>query len=321
MTIRLASLDRRSEDVLVELVVIPEFEFRDVERQIFAAYFVKASHDAAFDERPKAFDGLSVDSADDILAACMVNGVQRIFLRELAVSRRFVRAKQADFVRDGLANESGHRIAFQIIDDAGDDVALALHRPDDDRFASAARSAASVAALVLVPVLGEAADESFINLDDAAQLFDIISQGDADLVAHKPSGLVGTEAHIAVELERTHSLFADQHQVNDAIPVLERLVCVFKDRAGKVREAIALFRARVALPMPRHCRDRIDALGTAARATITFRPTARDQISDAVVFGLKQRVELRGGQLMYGFRLLCAAAHDDVLFECEEAIT
>lgn len=68
-----ASFDRRSKIVLVQAVVVPELEFRDVERQIFLADFVEASHDATLDERPEAFDGLLMDRADNVLTARMVN--------------------------------------------------------------------------------------------------------------------------------------------------------------------------------------------------------------------------------------------------------
>ncbi len=47
---------------------------------------MQVAHDAALDERPKAFDRLSMNRADDVLSACMVNSVKRIFLGELAVS-------------------------------------------------------------------------------------------------------------------------------------------------------------------------------------------------------------------------------------------
>jgi hypothetical protein len=259
-----------------------------------------------------------VNCADDILAACMVNGVQGEFLRELAVSGRFVRAKQADLVRDGFANEPGQRLAFQVVDDARDDVAFALHRPNDDRFASATRSAASVAALILVPVLGEAADESFVNLDDTAKLFNILAEGDADFVTHKPSGLIRTEAQIPLDLEGAHALLADKHQVNNAKPVFERLIRVLKDCAGQVREAIAsrtAGRTLRALPMMAGC-ERINLGIAATRANDAFRPTANDQISDAVFRRLKQRIELRGGQLVNCFGLLCAG-HNGFLLSNE----
>ncbi len=307
----LASPNSCPEDVCVKAVVIPEFEFRNVQRQIFLADLVEASHDTTLDQRPETFNGLSVDRADDVLAARMVDHAEWIFFGEFAVSGSFVRAKQADFVRYGFANELGQRLAFQIVDDAGDHVSLALHRSDHDRFARAARSAAAIAALVLMPVLGEAADESFINLDNAGKLLNILRKSDADFVAHKPSSLIGAEAHVSLDLEGAHPLFADQHQVNDTKPVLQRLIRVLEYCSGQVREAITGRPARSALralPMMAGG-ERIDLGIAATRANDAFRPAARDQIADAILLGLKERIELCCGQLVDGFRAF-GAGHD-----------
>jgi hypothetical protein len=73
-----ASLDRRSEDVRVLPIVIAKLELGDIERHIFSAHFVECADHAAFEDRPKTFDGLSVDGADDILTARMVNSRVRV---------------------------------------------------------------------------------------------------------------------------------------------------------------------------------------------------------------------------------------------------
>jgi hypothetical protein len=98
-------LDRCSEDIRVLAIIIAELEFGDIEREIFLADLVKASHDAALDERPEAFDGLSMNCADDILTARMVNRGERIFTSEFAISRPLIGAEQANFVRDSFADK------------------------------------------------------------------------------------------------------------------------------------------------------------------------------------------------------------------------
>src|SRR5208282_2506827 len=113
---------------------------------------------------------------------------------------------------------------------------------------------AAIAALIFVPILRQSADESFVNLNDAAKLLNILDQGDADFVAHHPCGFVRAEAHEAHDLKGAHALLAGQHQMNDAIPVAERLVGVLENRSGKMREAIAgraTWRALGTLPVPR----------------------------------------------------------------------
>jgi hypothetical protein len=52
----LTSRNRRSEDVCILPIVVAALKFRDIERQIFAADFVEASHDAALNQRPNAFN-------------------------------------------------------------------------------------------------------------------------------------------------------------------------------------------------------------------------------------------------------------------------
>jgi hypothetical protein len=60
-----ASLDGRSENVRVFAIVITELELSDIERHISAAHFVERTDHAALEDRPEAFDGLSVYCADD----------------------------------------------------------------------------------------------------------------------------------------------------------------------------------------------------------------------------------------------------------------
>ena len=312
-----ASLDRRSKDIRVLAVVVPELKLGDIERQIFLADLVEASHDAALDERPEALDGLSMNRADDILPVRMVDyAVVVPFLRELAIAGPSICAKQTDPLRNGFVNERGQGGHLDVGDHTSHDVALALDRADDNRFASAARSAASVAAFVLMAVFCKAADEGFIDFDDTAKLVDILSKSDADLVAHEPSGLVGTEAHIPLDLQGAHSLFADKHQMNDTKPILERLVRVFKDCAGEMRKAIAgrpAGSALRALPVMAG-REGVNLGIAAARADDSLRPSANDQVSAAMIFVREQLIELHRSQLMDGFRLLFAGHEGFPLF-------
>jgi hypothetical protein len=102
-----ASPNSRSEDVGVLPVVITELEFGDIQRHIFAAHFVECADNTALEDRPEAFDGLSVDCTDDVLPSGVVNGGVREVFIEALVSGPLIGAKQADFVGDGFANEGG----------------------------------------------------------------------------------------------------------------------------------------------------------------------------------------------------------------------
>jgi hypothetical protein len=55
-----AACYRRSEDILVVTVVIPEFKICDVQRHVFFADLMECTDNATFENRPEAFDGLSV---------------------------------------------------------------------------------------------------------------------------------------------------------------------------------------------------------------------------------------------------------------------
>jgi hypothetical protein len=67
-----ASLDRRPENVRVPTIIILELELGNIEWHIFSAHFVERADHAAFENRPKTFDGLSMDRADNILLFGMI---------------------------------------------------------------------------------------------------------------------------------------------------------------------------------------------------------------------------------------------------------
>jgi len=93
----LASLDRRSENIRVLAIIITELKFGNIERHIFPAHFVECADDTALEDRPEAFDGLSVDRADDILFFGMIDDRVRI-VSEVLVTNPLISAKKAYFM-------------------------------------------------------------------------------------------------------------------------------------------------------------------------------------------------------------------------------
>ena len=67
---------------------------------------------------------------------------------------------------------------------AGDDVALALYRTDDRSFSRKPMLARPTLAAVPMLVLVFAADEALVDLDNAAELLNILDKRSSDLVAH-----------------------------------------------------------------------------------------------------------------------------------------
>ena len=168
----------------------------------------------------------------------------------------------------------------------------------------------AVAALADVAVLVLTTDKRLIDLDNTTQLRLGLNEGRPDLVAHAPSGFVRAEAHDALDLSGANALLAGEHHVDDAEPLAKRLVGVLEDRAGKVREAVApIRRTRIALPLERHCLNRMRHQRTATRATDYVAPATCYQVRRASVFVGKHRLELRDGHLVNGLR---TTGHDNL---------
>jgi hypothetical protein len=234
---------------------------------------VECANHAALKDRPEAFDGLSMDGADDILASRMVNGGVREVFIEALVSGPLIGAKQADLVGDSFSHKCVERGSLDVRDHAGHDVTLAADRADDRRFAgtNAARSAA--AAFIPMPVLCQAADESFIDLDNAAEFINVLHKGRSNLMAHEPSGFIGTEAHVTIKLQSAHAFLANEHKVNDAIPIAKRLVGVLENSSGDVGKTVGNTVSAVhALPLECHGFKPIDMPASATRTMNAFWP-------------------------------------------------
>jgi len=215
-------------------------------------------------------------------------------------------------VGNRFAHEGFKSTGFEVSDHAGDDVALAADGADDSRLARTDTAGPfPAAALTNMPVLGLSTDKRLIDLDNPAKLLDIFHQGDADLVAHFPSCPVGTKTHVAHDLQGAHALLANQHQVNDFVPVPQGLVAILEDCADCMGKPIAGRASGCtfgALPVPFARRQVIDGRIAATRTTDAFRPTAGNKIGPAMIFVWEHHLEFGGGKLWNRLGLL--GAHD-----------
>lgn len=268
-----------TENVCIVPIVVPELKLRDVQRQIFLADFVECPHDAAFQQRPKAVDCLSVDGADDVLTNGVTDHAVRVFPGKAAIGSHVVSCEQADLFGHRFPNEAFHCLAIECLNHAGDNFALATDRTNDTRFTGAS-SARAATPLIPVFVAVLAADIGFIDFNDAAELVGLLlQQSSTNAIAHVERGLVGAEAHVAHDLQAAHSLFAREHQVNNLEPVAERLVGVFEHRPDQNREAIAALRdALGALPVEGTIGDRVHVHIAAAWTVDAFGPAAIDEV-------------------------------------------
>jgi hypothetical protein len=290
-------------------------ELCHVKRHIFPAHFVERADDATLENRPEAFDGLSVDRADDILALGVINNAMRLFAVKTLVASPLIRAKQADFVRDRFADERGEGIGTDIRDYPCDHIPLAADGADNWRFAGTdAASSTAAAALIPMSVFGQAADESFIDFDNAAELVNVFHKSDADAMAHIPSRFQGAETHITPNLASAYSLYTGEHQMNNAVPIAQRLISVFENRARKVGETICASLAAIrAFPVPFPGFEIINPFASATRTADAFRPTLANEVSTTGIFVWKHRLELRDGQLV-DLRGLFCSGHNGLPF-------
>jgi hypothetical protein len=299
-----AACYRRPEHVGIAAVVIAKLKLRDVQRHIFGADFVEAADDAALEDAPEAFNRVGVDCADNVLLGTVHDRFVRILAKAL-VGDLFIRREQADFGGNRLADKFLQIDSGEAFQNAGDNVAAALHGADNN---SLRRIGSALAALAFMPVALFSADKRLVHFHDSAKLHFRRDQGRADFVAHQMGSVVAAEAHEALNLKGAHSLLARQHQMGDAIPISEGLLGVLKNRARQRRKAIALRRALTALPVKRLvARSVVQVRIATARAMDAFRPAARDKILKAgfIVANGKPGLELGRGHLRDWFRALC----------------
>jgi hypothetical protein len=240
----------RTEDVRVATIVIPKFEFSNIEWQIFAADLVISSDHATLDERPEALNRVCVNCADHMLADDVVNRVVRESVLQPLVAGIGIGAEQANAVRYGLSHERLKCQAASVLDNAGDDVALAPDCADNWRLAGISASTRS-AFLVPMSVFVAAADIGFVNLNDANKLTELwVLKARTNAVRHVKGGAIGANAHDALDLQGTDAFLCGQHHVNDAEPSAQPDIRVLEDRSDQDRKPItASLGAARALPM------------------------------------------------------------------------
>jgi hypothetical protein len=283
---------RRAEYVRVPAIVVTPFKFRDVQRQIFAADFVEAAHDATFQERPEAVNRLSMNRAVDILASAMPHSA---VLFQLAISWVFISCNQAHFFRDCFADKAVQGFCIGMRDNARHHIAFAFDGANDGVLAF---SAGSGCALIPMPVFVLAADISFINFDNAHELAKFrFGEPPANAMAHIMRGRVGTKTKHPMHLHCGNALLAGQHQIDDLEPSPHRDIRVFEYRPDKHGKAIAERRALPTLPMERAPRQFRNVCAPAPRTTNTIRPTPRNQVGFASFVRRKEPIELCDGHL------------------------
>jgi hypothetical protein len=177
------ALNRRSENVIVEAIIVPELELRNVKMQVFVADIAECAHGATFEDASEALNRLSMNSADDVLVLGVVNGAVREAETKVLVADPLIGADQAYLVRHGLVDERFQGGLLDVLNNAGNYVPLAADSADNDGFAGSGRAGLSIS-LIPMAILGFAADEGFVNLNDATKFGFGFDQGSTDFVSH-----------------------------------------------------------------------------------------------------------------------------------------
>jgi hypothetical protein len=319
-------LDSRTEDVRIVAIVIAKFELVNVERKILVTHFMERADDATLYQRPKAFNGLRMYVAMHVLTDPVIHHAVREMFIEVAITPMLVGRDKADTMRDSLMHKGVKRLRIDFINNTADDVSFALNGSDHNGFpmtAGAAGVARSTwaAALVFVPIASLPADIGFVDFDVANQLLEFdIAERKTNLVAHEQRGIVGTEAHDAVDLQSAYALLTRQHHMHDAEPLAQRFVGVLEDRSDEHREAVAdaFRRALVAVPVVGLLTVFMDIIVAAARAAYrAVGPAVRGQVRLAGVFVREQLLELSNRHLVnlqvLGFLVHMALSHSGAI--------
>src|ERR1700728_3850124 len=116
---------------------------------------------------PEAFNRIGVNRAHAVLADGVIDRLVRKTMLKSEVAGIGVCAEKANAVRDSFPHESFESGPISILNDASNDISLALNCADDRSFPGISTSARA-ALFVPMPVLVVTADVGFINLDDPA---------------------------------------------------------------------------------------------------------------------------------------------------------
>lgn len=126
----LTTFDGRSENVVIEPVVIIELAFRDVGREIFAAHLVIAADDAALKNKPESLQSYCVNGIDNVALGGVVNACMRV-VGQTAVDATFISRQQTHLVGHAFTHEGFGIYLVHRLQNTSDYAALTADRAND----------------------------------------------------------------------------------------------------------------------------------------------------------------------------------------------
>jgi hypothetical protein len=211
----------------------PKRELIDVAVKMLLARVMIDAMQAAFENRPDAFNGVRSSQSTPIFA---VEVVYRFVGEEkpvkAAIRSVFVGIEcRANF--NIVVNRLLNSWKIGVFNRHGDCSAIALTQSKNRLFTD--RAASHVQLLVFMLRRFFAADVSFVNLYHAAKFVQFGAAGLSEPLEHEPCGFLGN-AYLFSQLERRNSLSSSDKQIHRVNPFVKRNMRPLKDRASPHRE-------------------------------------------------------------------------------------
>ena len=280
--------------------VVTELRLGDVQRQILLANFVEGSNDTALEDRPESFDGVGMNCADNVLTSRVIDDlvVGMGFIEE-AIPASIVADQQAIVVGDHFTDKLVHGIDVGPLNDTGNHAAIAFNSADHTDLTGPGASALAVT-LALVSIFGLSAYPSLIHFDDALKDVHFILHGDADTMAHVPSGAV-VYGQFPFQLFTADSLIRRAHEPDSDKPLGQGNVRIVEDGAHGDAVLILAVQAEVQVAQFSGLAgglDVTDAFAFTLQASETVRPAYCFQVRDAFLLGVELLSEFSNGNLL-----------------------
>lgn len=133
-----ASCYNLREDVGILPVIVPEGEFRQVQRQVVLAHLMKSADHAALQQAPKGFQVVGVHVPAHIFFLAVIHRFMRECLVKCGITGCFISGNQGHGIAHGLTDEVAHGQSVGVLDRLTDDIALASDGPNDGHLGAAA---------------------------------------------------------------------------------------------------------------------------------------------------------------------------------------
>src|SRR5579863_617609 len=232
----------------------------------------------AFQERPEVFESVGMYGSVHV-GDRVIDDLVRVAPFQSFIGKQFI-GIQCRPRFDTLLDFGLQGLFLPVLDYNGLDFPAPLNKAYNQRFVFPARAGNSTAALGDVHVAGLAADESFIDLDLAAQLRRrAVLHGAANPMEHKPRRLL-RNLQVAGDFIRANSVLAVRNQPHSHKPFVQANRRVLKDSPDLDGE----LPTRMIRPaLPHAAGSEADIFAPASRADYTARPSADNQVVKAVV--------------------------------------